>query len=104
MQTSKTIVSKKAATPANVLPTDMETPINEFAESAVYAASSADAPQQKMVAEAAYFRAERRGFEPGHELEDWLAAEAEVVRSSLQRTPLASDVDDTRTEILPMLL
>ncbi len=23
----------------------------------------------------AYFRAERRGFEPGHELEDWLAAE-----------------------------
>jgi hypothetical protein len=23
----------------------------------------------------AYLRAERRGFEPGHELEDWLAAE-----------------------------
>jgi len=27
---------------------------------------------------AAYFRAERRGFVPGCELEDWLAAEAEV--------------------------
>jgi hypothetical protein len=26
----------------------------------------------------AYFRAERRGFVPGYELEDWLAAEAEV--------------------------
>lgn len=25
---------------------------------------------------AAYFIAERRGFEPGHELDDWLAAEA----------------------------
>jgi len=30
------------------------------------------------IAEAAYFRAERRGFAPGHELEDWLAAENEV--------------------------
>ncbi len=29
-------------------------------------------------AEAAYFRAERRGFAPGHELEDWLAAEKEI--------------------------
>jgi hypothetical protein len=31
-----------------------------------------------MVAEAAYYRAERRGFAPGHELEDWLQAEAEL--------------------------
>lgn len=31
-----------------------------------------------MIAEAAYFRAERRGFIPGEELSDWLAAEAEV--------------------------
>ena len=30
------------------------------------------------IATAAYFRAERRGFEPGHELEDWLDAECEV--------------------------
>jgi len=25
----------------------------------------------------AYYKAEARGFEPGHEMEDWLAAEAE---------------------------
>jgi hypothetical protein len=31
-----------------------------------------------MIQEAAYLRAERRGFEPGFELEDWLAAENEV--------------------------
>jgi hypothetical protein len=31
-----------------------------------------------MIAEGAYLRAERRGFAPGHEGEDWLAAEAEV--------------------------
>ncbi len=29
------------------------------------------------VAELAYYKAESRGFEPGHELEDWLAAEGE---------------------------
>ena len=38
---------------------------------------SADA-RRAMIAQAAYLRAERRGFEPGHEEEDWLAAEAEV--------------------------
>jgi|CZKO01.1.fsa_nt_gi hypothetical protein len=38
------------------------------------------AQRQAMIAEAAYFRAQRRGFEPGHELEDWLAAEQEVYR------------------------
>jgi len=32
----------------------------------------------RMIAEAAYFRAERRGFAPGNELYDWLAAEIEV--------------------------
>jgi hypothetical protein len=31
-----------------------------------------------LIAEAAYFRAEKRGFAPGHEVEDWLAAEADV--------------------------
>ena len=31
-----------------------------------------------LIAEAAFFRAEKRGFAPGHETEDWLAAEAEV--------------------------
>jgi hypothetical protein len=31
-----------------------------------------------MIAESAYLRAERRGFAPGHEAEDWFAAEREV--------------------------
>jgi hypothetical protein len=34
----------------------------------------------RMISEAAYLRAERRGFEPGREVEDWLAAEQEVER------------------------
>jgi len=34
--------------------------------------------RRALIAELAYYRAERRGFEPGHETEDWLSAEAEV--------------------------
>lgn len=33
---------------------------------------------QAWIAEAAYYRAERRGFQPGYETDDWLAAEAEI--------------------------
>ena len=42
-----------------------------------------------MIAESAYLRAERRGFAPGHEDEDWMAAEAEVdqLLSADQRAP-----------------
>jgi hypothetical protein len=41
------------------------------------ASSPAEIPAEQ-VAIAAYFKAEARGFEPGYELEDWLAAEREV--------------------------
>jgi hypothetical protein len=34
--------------------------------------------RHQLIAEAAYFRAERRNFTPGYELEDWLDAEAEI--------------------------
>lgn len=34
--------------------------------------------QRMMIAEAAYYCAERRGFAPGGELADWLAAEAQI--------------------------
>lgn len=33
----------------------------------------------RMIAEAAYYISAQRGFEPGHELDDWLAAEAQVL-------------------------
>lgn len=36
--------------------------------------------RRAMIARAAYFRAERRNFAPGQELEDWAAAEAEIDR------------------------
>jgi hypothetical protein len=34
--------------------------------------------REALIATAAYYRAERRGFVPGYEQEDWLAAEREI--------------------------
>lgn len=33
---------------------------------------------RQMIAERAFFKAEKRGFAPGHEMDDWLEAEREV--------------------------
>lgn len=38
------------------------------------------AERERMIAVKAYYCAERRGFAPGHELEDWCEAEAEIDR------------------------
>ena len=40
-----------------------------------------DYPLEQMIADAAYFYAERRGFAPDNELADWLQAEADVESS-----------------------
>ena len=40
--------------------------------------------RHELVAMAAYFLAERRSFEPGRELDDWLAAENEVGKQPRQ--------------------
>ncbi len=45
-------------------------------------------PQQRaaLIGRAAYFRAMHRGFAPGHEVSDWLPAEAEVDAELLRGT------------------
>jgi DUF2934 family protein len=46
------------------------------AKKSISKAASRAAPIDRwQIEREAYLRAERRGFEPGHELEDWLAAE-----------------------------
>lgn len=50
----------------------IEESMNEFS-------GESDNTQFYRTAERAYFKSEARGFEPGHEMEDWLAAEAEVL-------------------------
>jgi Protein of unknown function (DUF2934) len=51
----------------------------ESAASAMVASTSVDPDvRRQLVAAEAYFRAERRGFTAGNELDDWVAAEAAV--------------------------
>ncbi|HTY92668.1 MAG TPA: DUF2934 domain-containing protein [Steroidobacteraceae bacterium] len=52
-------------------------PSHEAANGACHAFEMYEARNAK-VREAAYLRAQARGFAPGHELDDWLAAEHEV--------------------------
>ena len=49
-------------------PTDIISPDPNFQPS--------DEKRILRIAESAYYKAEARGFSPGHELDDWLAAEA----------------------------
>jgi hypothetical protein len=52
--------------------------------------------KRQLIAEAAYYRAEKRSFVPGYELEDWLVAETEIDKNlSTIELPIGgrSDVD-----------
>lgn len=44
------------------------------------AVDSSAIPREQLVAEAAYYKAEQRGFEPGNEMADWFEAESEIAR------------------------
>lgn len=50
---------------------------------------AADA-KHRWIAEAAYYRAEQRGFSPGRELDDWLEAEKALNASDVLAVPAAS--------------
>lgn len=56
------------------------------------ASSVAEAARQRMVAEAAYYRSLHRGFVPGRDLDDWLAAEAEISAYFLEQEPAAAEL------------
>ena len=47
---------------------------------AVAASAPSRQERERLIALAAYFRAEKRGFAPGYELQDWVEAEVEVKR------------------------
>jgi hypothetical protein len=61
-------IARESASAAEVTDTQLERrEIPSFSES-----------REARIAEAAYWRAERRGFTAGQELDDWLAAEKEI--------------------------
>jgi hypothetical protein len=49
------------------------------------------------VSQRAYEIAERRGFSPGHELDDWLQAEREIEAGPPRNTPPDNPFDQVRT-------
>jgi len=56
------------------------------------------AQRRAMIAEAAYVRAERRGFRGGNPEQDWLQAEIEVDRLFLQEWPAGSQTLNQQSE------
>jgi sterol desaturase/sphingolipid hydroxylase (fatty acid hydroxylase superfamily) len=43
---------------------------------------------EAMIAEAAYYRAEKRNFSPGHEIRDWLEAKQEIIKQLYGNKPV----------------
>jgi len=84
-KTPGTTADKKRA-PRRRAAAPIATPVAE-AQSQAQAPNFVD-PQQRaaLIARAAYFRALNRAFEPGSEVTDWLAAEAEVDAELLRGT------------------
>jgi hypothetical protein len=75
----KKTTRRKATTVAAELTDSAAMVVLESAVSAMGASTSVDPDvRRQLVAAEAYFRAERRGFAAGNELDDWVAAEAAV--------------------------
>ena len=71
--------TKRTTTAASALTDSSVMAVLESAQSMTTRPKSIDPDvRHQLVAAEAYFRAERRGFAAGHELEDWVAAEAAV--------------------------
>lgn len=78
--------TRKAATPVQSGKTSGKAPVAKAAAAkprmprARAKRSGALAPEerQRFIAEAAYFKAERRGFAKGGDVDDWIEAEAEI--------------------------
>jgi hypothetical protein len=54
---------------------------NRIANSSVLAGSPSAPDRQMRISKVAYYKAQQRGFAPGHDWEDWFAAEREVTAS-----------------------
>lgn len=60
------------------------------------------AQREQMIREAAYFHAAQREFSPGHELDDWLAAEAELFGEEARQraaSPEATEIEEAALEV-----
>jgi hypothetical protein len=72
----KKIILKSRKAVAQAMPDSAGTERSSAAESSSVEVSGDE--RHQLVSKAAYYRAERRRFTPGHELEDWFDAEVEI--------------------------
>lgn len=79
-------LTKKPRRPTDAAHTSMPTML--ASESSPVSAGSDGAARHELVAVEAYFLAERRGFTPGCELNDWLAAEGIVEDRLREASPI----------------
>jgi PBP1b-binding outer membrane lipoprotein LpoB len=84
----KKTTKRKAASAAPRLTDSAAMAMLESAPSTMRSKSIDPDVRRQLVAAEAYFRAERRGFTAGNELDDWVAAEV-VVDSRLQQSQVA---------------
>ena len=84
----KTTRRKAAATAVSALTDSAVKEVLDTAQITAVSRSIDPDDRRRMVAAEAYYRAERRGFAAGKELEDWIAAEV-AVDSRLQETQVA---------------
>jgi hypothetical protein len=49
--------------------------------------------REAMIRDAAYYHYAKRGYAPGHELDDWLAAEADIERITPESPAFAADAE-----------
>jgi hypothetical protein len=74
--------------------------VNPNAETASQQGPAADdeARRHERIAVAAYYNAERRGFEAGREQEDWLAAEKEIEGREPAPAPTRKEKESRKPE------
>ncbi len=61
---------------------ELAAPVVEVKDRAELVPAVENVGREEFIATAAYFKAAQRGFEPGNEIEDWLAAEREFDAAS----------------------
>ncbi|MCL5061546.1 MAG: DUF2934 domain-containing protein [Candidatus Thermoplasmatota archaeon] len=55
--------------------------------------------REALIREAAYSRYARRGYAPGHDLDDWLAAEAEIERIAPEPPEFPPDLEVQQSSV-----
>lgn len=75
MKSSRTEIRNRARSPGDLIPSETAHPATD---ASVASTDCSTRSRQELIATEAYCRAEQRGFAPGCELDDWLAAERTV--------------------------